>query len=185
MSARGRFNEEEFVGRLSPPRIVALGPTGLSIEWTYNGRRIYRLFIDESMRAMNHEAIIRALKTPGEHYVLFCGRDGFARLGPISAVDYDTGDGTTAGRIFVVDDVKDSTEGRSWFELATFFMSREIREVVRGDILEKRAMMAQREYGRVWIEAATAVEIMRSFGDSWGFIVRGIISDIVKRLLGL
>jgi hypothetical protein len=74
---------------------------------------------------------------------------------------------------------------RSWFDLATFFMSREIRETVRGDILETRAKMAQQCYHRAWIEAATAVEIARSLGGSWGAVLRDIVSGVIRRILGL
>ncbi|MGH7325181.1 MAG: hypothetical protein ACREJ9_11115 [Candidatus Rokuibacteriota bacterium] len=180
----GQFNADDFLRKLSPPRIVESGPTGLAIEWTYMGRKVYRLFLHETMRVMNREAILPALETSSAEYVLFRGRDGFARLGPVSAVAPAGGDGITAGARMFVEELWDpSTEASSWFDLATFFLAREIREVVRGDILETRAKMAQRGYRRVWIEAVTAVEIARSLGGSWSAVLRDLVS-VIKRMFG-
>src|SRR6266545_5459891 len=129
MSAVGPFNEDE----LSPPQIVEFGPTGLALEGIYKGKKIFRLFLHESMKLMNREAILPDIRR-GD-YVIYKGPDGFARLGPRSVV---VPEGVVAVDVehvsipMFTEELRDPTEGRSWFDLATFFLSREIREVVRG-----------------------------------------------------
>jgi len=181
MSEGSPFDAAE---ELSPPRIVEYGPTGLALEYK-GGKKISRLFLHESMKLMTREAILSAIGRGG--YVIYQGPDGFARLGPRSVV-------VPAGVVAVdvehvsipmfTEELRDPTESRSWFDLATFFLSREIREVVRGDILETRAKMTRRGYHRAWIEAVTAVELARSLGSSWGAALWDLVVNFIKGMLG-
>ena len=72
---------------------------------------------------------------------------------------------------------------RSWWDLASFFLSRELREIVRGDLHERRIDMATRGYRRIWIEAATVVELIRSMFGAWGGTLKTVIVEIVKRVV--
>jgi hypothetical protein len=74
---------------------------------------------------------------------------------------------------------------RSWFNLVSCFLSKDIREVVRGDIAEQRLEMTGLAYSRAWIELSTAFELTRSVFRSWGAVARELIVALVKWGVGI
>lgn len=72
---------------------------------------------------------------------------------------------------------------RSWFDLASFFLAREVREAVAGDIGEQRLKMEQQGYSKFWVEAVTAVQLIRSFFGSWSGLVKDLALEVIKRML--
>jgi hypothetical protein len=176
---------DDIFRTLSPARIVTAYSDNLAIEWKLGGTKTYRVFLHASVSRMNHEAIMEDIQR-GD-WIIYTGAKGFAWMGPTSAVltDYPSlanGPHDVAIPIFTQEDFL-STESKSWFELATFFLARDIREAVRGDILETRARMARRGYHRVWIEAVTVVEVARSLGASWSSTIQTLMS-VLRRIFG-
>lgn len=71
----------------------------------------------------------------------------------------------------------------SWYEVAPFFLSKDRREELRGDLGEIRLEMRQRGHGWLAIELATATQIVRSFFGSWSVAIGGVATDGLKEVV--